>query len=334
MQRAMYPSPYMRITQGYGEGTHLDSFAIDEAGSDSGIDYLIAPFDCVVKKIWTTDANEVWVESLEPVLYADGTQDYMTIMFAHDNDVSNLWVGKQIKQGERFYEEGTKGNATGNHVHLECAKGKFSGTGWHQNSAGYWSINNGKRPEECLWIDDTYTIMDAYGYNWKSVLNVLGSPVSRDESKDQLEVLIDNLRVRQTPNGDILGYIAKGIYNYYEATETAGYWWYRIDSGWIATSTGEGWTKVYPKKEEEDPKMITELQKQLEKKEKEIQEQNAQIEQFKANEATLQGQITNLEEQLKDQPTLIFECKEAKDYKIVGLIKNDKLYWKGEIKNG
>ena len=74
--------------------------------------------------------------------------------------------------------------------------------------------------------------------------------------------------------------------------------------------------------------MIAELQKQLEEKEKEIQEQNAQIEQFKANEATLQGQITNLEEQLKDQPKLIFECKEAKDYKIVGLIENDKLYWK------
>ena len=30
MEKPIYPSPYMRITQGYGEGTHVDSFAIDE----------------------------------------------------------------------------------------------------------------------------------------------------------------------------------------------------------------------------------------------------------------------------------------------------------------
>lgn len=329
----MYPSPYMRITQGYGEGTHLDSYAIDDAGSDSGIDYLIAPFDCIVKKIYPQDANEVWIESIEPVLFANGTQDYMTIMFAHDNDVSNLWVGKQLKQGERFYEEGTKGNVTGNHVHFECAKGKFTGTGWHQNSAGYWSINNGKKPEECLWIDDTYTILDTGGLNWKYVPKLVGNPVPRDESKDQVEVIADELRCRQTPNGEILGYINKGIYNYTNTTEQDGYLWLQIGQDmWIATE--ETWTKVYPKKEEEDPKMIAELQKQLEEKEKTIQEQNAQIEQLQTTEHELQDQITNLEEQLKDQPTLIFECQEAKDYKIVGLIENDKLYWKRGNQNG
>ena len=36
MEKPIYPSPYMRITQGYNEGTHVDSFALDEAGMDSG----------------------------------------------------------------------------------------------------------------------------------------------------------------------------------------------------------------------------------------------------------------------------------------------------------
>ena len=169
MEKPLYPSPYMRITQGYMTGTHSDSYAIDDAGSDSGIDYIVAPFTGMVKKIYQSDANEVWLESLEPVIYPDGTVDYMTMLFAHDNDVSNLFVGKVIAKGERFYEEGTKGNASGNHVHMECGRGKFTGSGWHQNSAGYWSINNGKNPTECLWIDDSITILNDNGYTFKRI---------------------------------------------------------------------------------------------------------------------------------------------------------------------
>lgn len=183
MEKPIYPSPYMRITQGYMTGTHLNSYAIDEAGSDTGIDFIVAPFTGVIKKIYTGDANEVWLESSEPVIYPDGTVDYMTMMFAHDNDVSNLFVGKVINRGERFYEEGTKGNVNGNHVHMECGRGKFTGSGWHQNSAGYWSINNGKNPTECLWIDDSITILDSNGYTFKRIepiVNVPDTPVDDD----------------------------------------------------------------------------------------------------------------------------------------------------------
>ena len=170
MEKPLYPSPYMRITLGYMMGTHADSYAIDDAGSDSGIDFIVAPFTGVIRKIYSSDANEVWLESSEPVIYPDGTVDYMTMMFAHDNDVSNLFVGKVINCGERFYEEATKGNASGNHVHMECGRGKFTGSGWHLNSAGYWSINNGKNPTECLWIDDSITILNSYGYTFKEVV--------------------------------------------------------------------------------------------------------------------------------------------------------------------
>lgn len=110
MEKPLYPSPYMRITQGYGVGTHKNSFAIDDGGSDSGIDFILAPFTGVIKKIYPNDANEVWLESVDKVEYPDGTIDYMTMLFAHDNDVSNLKVGQVIPRGTRFYEEGTKGN--------------------------------------------------------------------------------------------------------------------------------------------------------------------------------------------------------------------------------
>ena len=170
MEKPLYPSPYMRITQGYMMGTHADSYAIDDAGSDSGIDFIVAPFTGVIRKIYSSEANKVWLESREPDSYPDVKVDYMSMMLAHDNDVSNLFVGKVINRGERFYEEGTKGNASGNHVHMECGRGKFTGSGWHLNSAGYWSINNGKNPTECLWIDDSITILNSYGYTFKEVV--------------------------------------------------------------------------------------------------------------------------------------------------------------------
>lgn len=180
MEKPIFPSKYMRITQGYDEGTHKSSFAIDNADKDSGISDIYAPFTGIIKKIYQNDANEVWLESLEKVEYPDGTKDYMTILFAHNNDVSNLFVGKKINQNEAFYKEGTKGNASGNHCHIECGQGKFNGTGWHKNAAGYYSINNSKRPEECLWLDDSIKILDSHNYSWKRIEKST-EPVEKEE---------------------------------------------------------------------------------------------------------------------------------------------------------
>lgn len=189
MELPIYPSIYMRITQGYMVGTHRDSYAIDEAGVDTGIDHIKAPFTGVIKKIYTADANEVWLESVDKVLYPDGTIDYMTILFCHDNNVSDLFIGKIINKGEKFYQEGKKGNATGNHCHIECARGKFTGTGWHKNNAGYWSINNGKKPEECLWIDNSITILNNNGYIFKSSSI---NNMDNKENNEKKEPLKDN----------------------------------------------------------------------------------------------------------------------------------------------
>ena len=169
MEKPIYPSSNMRITQGYGKGTHKDSYAIDDAGKDTGIDPIKAPFTGIIKKIYTNDANEVWLESVEEVEYPDGTIDYMTVMFAHCNDVNSLFVGKRIEQGEEFYSEGTKGNASGNHCHIECGQGKFTDPGWYKNNSGYYSMNNGKPPEECLWVDDSINVIDNHNYNFKLI---------------------------------------------------------------------------------------------------------------------------------------------------------------------
>jgi len=186
MEKPLFPSEYMRLTQKYNEGTHISSFAIDNAGKDSGISDIYAPYTGIIKKIYQNDANEVWLESINQVQYPDGTVDYMTILFAHANNVDNLFVGKTINKGEVFYSEGTKGNASGNHCHIECGRGKFTGSGWHKNTSGYWSINNGEKPELCLWVDDSIKIIDSKSLDFKKI------PVESDIANDDKNQETDN----------------------------------------------------------------------------------------------------------------------------------------------
>lgn len=207
MEKPIFPCEYMRITQGYNEGTHKDSYAIDNAGKDTGISNIYAPFTGIIKKIYKNDANEVWLESIDKVEYPDATIDYMTIMFAHDNNIDDLFVGKRINQGDIFYQEGTKGNSSGNHCHIECGKGKFNGTGWHKNNSGYWSINNAKKPEECLWINDNIKILNNYGYDFRKI-----STKAVEESKTSNQVPPEPVQKSEkikleftAPNKDLYG---------------------------------------------------------------------------------------------------------------------------------
>lgn len=75
------------------------------------------------------------------------------------------------------------------------------------------------------------------------------TPVSRDESKDQVEILADSLKVRDSANGNYIGCFAKqGLYNIL-AFEVAGeYTWAKLaDNMYIALNDADGWTITYHK---------------------------------------------------------------------------------------
>lgn len=343
MEKAMYPMKDIRITQKHGEGTHKSCFAVDDAGIDGGISNVYAPFTGVIKKIYTADANEVWLESINKVEYPDGTKDYMTIMFCHDNSVTSLYVGKVINQDEVFYQEGTKGNATGNHLHFECAKGKFTKSGWYEDASGYWSIINGKLATDCLWIDDTYNIINTRGYSFKKVQTKVGKPVARNEYADQVNVFDTTtvLRARKVPNGEVLGYMNSGIYNLLERKADGDYEWLKVEENvWFANS-GD-WCEVLPKKEkpteppvvDEGKIKIEELEKELNSKKEEIKLLNArteelefQLSQANAIQEVLEKENDKLKEQLEDQPTLIFTSPNT-DYYAIRLEEKQQLYLK------
>ena len=82
---------------------------------------------------------------------------------------------------------------------------------------------------------------------------VITPNVERDEYKNQIEVLVEKLRIRTSPglDGEVIGYANPGFYNYLETVEKDGYVWYRIaDNNWIASN--DEWTKVYPAKPKDE----------------------------------------------------------------------------------
>lgn len=94
-----------------------------------------------------------------------------------------------------------------------------------------------------------------------------GTPITRNEYSFQIEVLTTDLRARKTPNGEVLGYINKGIYNIAKSQQEGDYLWFEVEPNiWIAYN--DKWAILYePKKQEE---IIEEVIEEVEQEEKPI----------------------------------------------------------------
>lgn len=171
MEKILFPVKIMNITQGMDGGhSHKGTKAIDCGWVNEENKKLYAPFTGIVKQI-KTDSNAVWFQSKEKVLFADGTIDYATVRTIHDNDVSDLYVGKEIKQGEYYYKMGNKGNATGVHVHIEISKGHVTGYA-PQNKYGNWEMPNTINVYDGFCLGDDIIVQDDKGYRWKRAKDV------------------------------------------------------------------------------------------------------------------------------------------------------------------
>jgi hypothetical protein len=240
----VYPTKTIGITQSYlGTFSHEksykgkpQSFPIDEACSDTGRDWFITPCDEIeVMKISglgnASVSNTIWLQSTSKV-QTPTFNDFITIMLTHpnDDDVSKIKVGQKFTRGTQIVREGTNGYATGNHFHIEIAQGLFKDLpngGWVSNSLGAWVISaNARKPEECFFITDQ-VVKNTQGIKF---IKLIGEP-KIDTTKDQVEILATNLRIRKEPNGEVLGYIKKGMYNIDTTFKQDG--WLKTDYGYI-----------------------------------------------------------------------------------------------------
>ena len=166
IQYAIMPLKTINVTQKAGGNySHKGTNNVDFGGKQN----LYAPFDCkVVERSATYDGgNRVIVESASKIKFADDTYDYMTVLVAHDNDISDMPLGKSIKKGDVFYCTGDYGNVTGIHVHMCVAKGKYAGL--TKNKYGKWQLKNSILPSNAFFIDNSTKITESGGYTWKKL---------------------------------------------------------------------------------------------------------------------------------------------------------------------
>lgn len=159
---ALYPSETLCVTQGaYDTYSHQKQNALDITTKNKSV---YAPFTGKIVRIdrGYSRYNTVWLQSCDKVVYADGSVDYMTVVFMHDNNVSDLSVGQIVGQGEYFYDMGVAGGATGSHVHIACIRGKY-------NSKMGLTGSGDVRVEKAFFLPDDITVYASYGLNWISL---------------------------------------------------------------------------------------------------------------------------------------------------------------------
>lgn len=306
-QYALLPPRHTGITQGInGKTSHVGINAID-FGFNPGYEKqdLYAPFDCRV--VWADDVAKggtVALQSIKPVKWADGTEDFMTVISEHSSDRPDK--GTVFKQGEVYAHMG-KAATSGYHVHIEVQRGKFkkyTGTRYQSGIRSYvYVFPNTVYPYDALWVDGNTVLNDPLGLNypWRRRTDVISS-VSRDNTHDQIKVLVDLLRVRvdHSTKAESLGFAEQnGYYNYYSVYDDGTYKWYRIAEGQWVADNGE-WLEILPKVNtnvEELKAEISKLQEEVESLTKSVKDLEQKNDTFKAENYKLKSMYDDLLEE-------------------------------------
>lgn len=170
---AIWPLSQVYITQGaYDSYSHQTKNAFDCVISPITGAQAFAPFDgrvVAAESTWGT----IWFQSDNKVRYADGTCDYMTVIFMHGKNATSL-LGRSFKQGESFYVLGGTGPAGPNtyavHLHIEVYKGRISPAGTIIDASSAWSYRGNVYPNKAFYVKSSITtIMNAYGYAFNKI---------------------------------------------------------------------------------------------------------------------------------------------------------------------
>ena len=186
MENAILGMRTLNISQGYfSNNTHKNLYQVDLAGEDTGIDAWRAKNHWKVLNILpystTGFANTVFFGSCDAsgnkveVMTPGYGPMVLTLAMTHDNVISSkIKVGAIFSGDDMIYEEGTTGKATGNHIHLECAKGwvtnKIKYTGSKYYGGAQWCMQNTLPIEKCLYLLNGYNrVFNDNGYNFQWV---------------------------------------------------------------------------------------------------------------------------------------------------------------------
>lgn len=252
---------------------------IDLIDKNEKNDHIIAFEDGIV--IETRDSVEGYdaTKSAGNYVYIKHDNNYTTRYLHMKLGSVRVKKGDKVKKGSIIGYTGATGYVTGTHVHFEIR-------------------NNNIAEDPLPYLEGKNKIIKTKIY--------LGTQVTKDTTKDQIMIKenVTDLRVRESPNGKILGYINPGIYNIISKDTKDGYDWYQIDTdNYIAYDPK--WATIYLK----ETSLNIDLEKQIE-----ILKQKVE-------------QLTKENESLKEEGKLIYTATQNDIYAIK-LYQGEKLYLK------
>lgn len=252
---------------------------IDLIDKNEKNDHIIAFEDGIV--IETRDSVEGYdaTKSAGNYVYIKHDNNYTTRYLHMKLGSVRVKKGDKVKKGSIIGYTGATGYVTGTHVHFEIR-------------------NNNIAEDPLPYLEGTNKIIKTKIY--------LGTKVTKDTTKDQIMIKenVTDLRVRESPNGKILGYINPGIYNIISKDTKDGYDWYQIDTGYYIAYDPK-WATIYLK----ENNLNIDLEKQIE-----ILKQKVE-------------QLTKENESLKEEGKLIYTATQNDIYAIK-LYQGEKLYLK------
>jgi hypothetical protein len=207
IEYVVFPQEVMTVTQNPNAPySHAGTQNLDIAGCNVNSEPAFAMVTCqVVAK--TGDQSGIVFESLYPVLFAAGYVDYLTYRMYHDDNTVDTVAGQIFKQGFKNYDEGKKGNATGNHIHLCVARGKYKGMRVVPSS-GKSELINAVPPWEAMFVNDTI-IKNGGGNPWKEYKPMTIKKLATSTASTKVATL--RYRAQPSLTADKLGLVAPFI---------------------------------------------------------------------------------------------------------------------------
>lgn len=147
--------------------------------------------------------------------------------------------GQHVRKGQVLGYMGNSGYSNGQHLHFELRVG---------SNRKICSID----PLDYLFIENPGLFVNSntkFPDRIKRKETGIGTPVPRDTTKDQIEVITPTLNARQSGSlsGKILGHATMGIFNIQSESEMDNYTWAQIEPGIFIAEKEGAYTKRYAK---------------------------------------------------------------------------------------